>query len=77
MWIFETVVNLQVFFREVCENWLRNQKPSLIGGEGEIVEIDESQFKRCKYNRGRNIAELWGLEEFNAVQEKNDSSYCK
>jgi len=38
--------------------WLIN-KQSQIGGNGLIVEIDETKFGRRKYNRGRLITGQW------------------
>ena len=40
-----------IYMREVCaDEHLKN--PGKIGGDGLIVEIDESLFSRRKYNRG-------------------------
>ena len=53
-----TVVDWMQFCRDVAvENFLRH--PCVIGGEGVIVQIDESLFARRKYNRGRVVVEQW------------------
>ena len=45
------IVDWRVFCAEVCAKWFDNQEA--IGGENIEVEIDETQFVRRKYNRGR------------------------
>lgn len=46
------------FAREVCVDWVF-KKTKKIGGEGQIVEIDESKFGKRKYNVGRVIEGQW------------------
>ena len=53
-----TVVDWMQFCRDVCVNYFL-QNPCRIGGEGVIVEIDESLFARRKYNRGRVVEQQW------------------
>lgn len=36
-----------------------NQYNILLGGEGMVVEMDESKFGRCKYNKGRPVEGVW------------------
>ena len=39
----------------------RCDSDSLVGGDGIIVEVDESKFARRKYNRGRRVSGDWVL----------------
>ena len=49
-----TVVDWLNFCRDICCHvMVQNYQP--IGGPGTIVEIDESKFKKAKYNRQDNI----------------------
>ena len=47
-----TIVDWYNFHRDVCAQYFLDH-PTIIGGPGTIVEIDESKFGRRKYNRGR------------------------
>ena len=49
-----TINDWSSFAREVCVNWVfyRCKK---IGGEGKVVEIDESKFGKRKYNVDRAV----------------------
>ncbi|CAF1579046.1 unnamed protein product, partial [Didymodactylos carnosus] len=50
-----TIVDWKKFCRDVCaEYYVRN--PSIIGGVGHTVEIDESCFGKRKYQRGRLLS---------------------
>jgi hypothetical protein len=40
------------YFRDICVRWLINN-PQLIGGPGEIVELDETYVFKRKNNVGR------------------------
>ena len=40
-------------------SWCLNNSVEKIGGEGEIVKIDESKFGKQKYNVGRVIEGQW------------------
>jgi len=50
-------VDWRSFCSEVTQNWLQNQNS--IGGAGVIVEIDETLLVRRKYNRGRQLSQVW------------------
>ena len=53
-----TMCDWMQFCRDICvEHFLRN--PRRLGGEGRIVEIDESLFAKRKYNRGRVVRAQW------------------
>ena len=44
--------------RDICGEYFLKH-PAVIGGVGHIVEIDESAWKRRKYNRGRQVSNQW------------------
>lgn len=53
-----TVSKLISEFRDLIKVWLL-ESDTKIGGEGHIVEIDESAFGKRKYNRGRFRRTRW------------------
>lgn len=53
-----TIVDWASFCREVLVEWCVKQTGK-IGGQGKIVEIDESKFGKRKYNVGRVIEGQW------------------
>ena len=53
-----SITDWMQFCRDVCvEYFIRN--PCKIGGDGKIVEIDESVIAKRKYNRGRVVRQQW------------------
>ena len=52
-----TSVDWRSFCSEVTDNWFKKQKP--IGGQQICVEIDETLITKRKYNRGRNLEQVW------------------
>ena len=46
-------------FRNKAEQYIRNEPNPEIGGEGDIVEIDECQIGRRKHHRGRAPNAVW------------------
>jgi len=56
-----TVVSLNGILRETCSCSLLGQGVAKIGGEGCIVEVDETLFTRRKANAGRILPEQWVL----------------
>ena len=48
------------YFRDIC-SWKLLKHDFEIGGEGHIVQIDESVITKRKYNKGRRVAEQWVL----------------
>nr|XP_027228456.1 uncharacterized protein LOC113820322 [Penaeus vannamei] len=53
-----TFTDWSSFCREVMVHWALDRQ-GMIGGQGKIVEIDESKFGRRKYNVGRVIDGQW------------------
>ena len=56
----EAIVNWYNYYRDVCAMWCINH-PIELGGEGKVVEIDESKFMHGKYHRGRYRDGQWVL----------------
>ena len=52
-----TVADWRSFASEVCIAAVEEE--AAIGGEGVIVEIDESHFGHAKYDRGRQLSNIW------------------
>ena len=65
-----TGVDWDSFCREVCEISLMEDSQS-IGGEGKVVQIDESKFGKRKYHRGHHVEGQW---VFGGIE--NDSRKC-
>ena len=57
-WSRSTITDWKNFMRDLCVE-LHLVNPQLIGGPGDIVEIDESMFGRHKYHRGRELSGQW------------------
>ena len=53
-----TIVDWKNFCRDVCTSYFIRH-PVLLGGIGEIVEVDESSLIKRKYNRGRLLPTQW------------------
>lgn len=54
-----TCVDWNNYMREVCVAVITSQEKKLIGGENEIVEIDESLFTKRKNHVGRVLPPQW------------------
>ena len=65
-----TAVDWDSFCREVCEVTLFKNCDK-IGGEGKIVQIDESKFGKRKYHRGHHVEGQW---VFGGIE--NDTRKC-
>lgn len=56
-----TIADWLSYCREVCLEMVSRETPTLIGGEGMTVEVDESKFGKRKYNKGRVVEGQWVL----------------
>jgi len=54
----KTVTDWSHFCKEVILDYIESTSEK-IGGEGKIVEIDESKFGKRKYNRGHHVEGQW------------------
>ena len=60
-----TAIDWDMFCRETCEVTIQ-KKSEKIGGEGKVVQIDESKVGKRKYHRGHRVEGQWvfgGIEE--------------
>jgi hypothetical protein len=57
-----TAVDWFNFCRELCQEYIVQKSKKQIGGEGKIVEIDESKFAKVKYGRGHPVKLVGFLE---------------
>ena len=55
----ETIADWLSHCREICLETIARQTPTVIGGQGMTVEIDESKFGKRKYNKGRLVEGQW------------------
>ena len=50
--VSEVTADVYQFCRDVCSTWLLNDGPTMLGGNGVVVQIDESLFvHKCKVSR--------------------------
>ena len=54
----QTIADWYNYCREVCVSILEKYS-ELIGGQGVVVEIDESKFGKRKYYKGRHVEGQW------------------
>jgi len=64
-----TITDYMKFYRELVIDTLKDYEDK-IGGEGIIVEIDESKFGRRKYHRGRVIDGVWIIGGIERTEQK-------
>ena len=64
-----TSIDWRSFCSEVTEHWFGNQEA--VGGPGVVVEIDESQFGKRKYQCGRVSSEIWVFGGTEGESKKN------
>ncbi|CAG8712934.1 33433_t:CDS:2, partial [Gigaspora margarita] len=67
----QSMVDWYNFCRDICCVTLMNQSDK-IGGEGKVVEIDESKFGKRKYNRGKRVEGQW---VFGGVKRDSDKMF--
>ena len=59
--------------RKVCEVTFMEESES-VGGEGKVVQIDESQFGKRKYHRGHHVEGQW---VFGGIESDSRKSFLK
>ena len=71
----KSVVDWYNFCRAICveilEDREKDQEFQPIGGDGIVVEIDESKFGKRKYHRGKHVDRVW---VFGAIEGDNKSN---
>ena len=66
-----TAVDRDSFCRETCEVTMLD-KSEKIGGDGKIVQIDESKVGKRKYHRGQRVEGQW---VFGGIEEESRKSF--
>ena len=66
-----TAVDWDMFCRETCEVTLERRSEKL-GGEGKVVQIDESKFGKRKYHRGHRVEGQW---VFGGIENESRKSF--
>jgi transposase-like protein len=64
-----TVCNFYRHLRELVADSL-DEEDTIIGGNGVVVEIDESKLSKRKYNRGHHIEGAWVIGGIERTEEK-------
>lgn len=67
-----TAIDWSVFCLEICIEALMMRGDSIIGGEGEVVEIDQAKVEKGKYNKGRWVPGSW---MFGAFEKEKKGSF--
>lgn len=67
----KTVVDWARFCRDICVFDFESDE-TIIGGEGSVVEIDETLIVKRKYNRGRSLAAGW---LFGGIERRDDGAF--
>ena len=70
-----TIVDWKNFCREVCAAvFKQDMQENKLGGEGKIVEIEESKFGKRKYNRGKAVDGKW---VFGGIEQGTDNMFME
>jgi ISXO2-like transposase domain len=64
-----TLTDFGVFFRQLVSDSV-DEEDVLIGGEGVIVEIDETKLGKRKYHRGHRVEGVWVLGGIEITNER-------
>jgi transposase-like protein len=64
-----TIVDYYSFFRQLVADSL-DTEDWVIGGEGIVVEVDESKFGKRKYNRGKHVEGAWVIGGIERTPER-------
>uniref|UniRef100_A0A8D8QFD7 ISXO2-like transposase domain-containing protein n=1 Tax=Cacopsylla melanoneura TaxID=428564 RepID=A0A8D8QFD7_9HEMI len=54
-----TIAHYFRYFRGICSFKLMSRPPMELGGEGHVVQIDESLIAKAKYGRGHPVPQRW------------------
>jgi transposase-like protein len=65
-----TITHFMKYYRELVSRALYDDD-ALVGGDGIIVEVDESKFGKRKYNRGHHVDGAWVVGGVERTSERN------
>lgn len=66
-----TMVQYYRYFRDVCSWKLLSLDQQTLGGEGRVVQIDESVVAKRKYNRGKRVKTTWVLGMIDSTSKES------